>query len=103
MGPSVENIDEDPHRQPYPDSHPRATPEEHKLGMLTDVRTHTFILNILLTSKLIGEIVVSGTHPRFISKYVFMRMHITGSIGTNGQMNPGGGAAERCNIKLPVV
>jgi len=30
----------------------------------------------------------SSTHPRFINKYVFMRIHITGSKGTNGQMNP---------------
>jgi predicted NUDIX family phosphoesterase len=69
------------------------------------VYRHISILNILSTSKLqIGEIALLGTHPRLISKYVFMRMHITGSIGTNGQMNPVEGAAERsCNIKLPVV
>jgi hypothetical protein len=33
-----------------------------------------------------------------------MRMHITGSIGTNGQMNPAEEAAEiGCNMKLSVV
>jgi hypothetical protein len=40
---------------------------------------------------------ISGlTHPKFISKYVFMRIHITGSIGTNGQMNPATEAAATC-------
>ena len=28
------------------------------------------------------------THPRFTSKYVFMRMQQTGKSGTNGQMKP---------------
>jgi hypothetical protein len=90
VGPSIENVDKDPHHQPYTDSHPCASPEEHKVRQGSDM----FIVGIyihfghLSTSKLKGEIVVSDTHPRFISKYVFMRMHITGSIGTNGQMNP---------------
>lgn len=29
-----------------------------------------------------------GTHPRFISKYEFIRMHKTGRKGTKGQMKP---------------
>jgi hypothetical protein len=40
------------------------------------------------------------THPRFISKYVFIRIHITGSNGTNGQMNPAAEAAARCVIQV---
>lgn len=38
--------------------------------------------------KIYTETVAFGTHLRFISKYIFMRIQATGRRGTKGHMKP---------------
>jgi hypothetical protein len=40
------------------------------------------------------------TNLRFINRYVFIRIHKTGSTGTKGHVNPAGNKSQICSVKF---